>query len=71
MARRFEKDDVVIPRRYLKDKDWRASTISEHDEEPYIVTGAEIQVVDRGRRKKIKVYDIGSGSWTWNAPEYL
>ncbi len=180
MARRFEKDDVVIPRQYLKDKDWRASTIvvveqewdgtliafpsaggfrlripadkveefdfikvpqemlerspfhkarftadwmpegksyvgwttgqlwngwgmpsfekvvadevvadldgwkvtfdpekdqytliSENEDEPYIVQGATIQVEDRGRRKKIKVYDIGSGYLTWNAPEYL
>ena len=61
-------------------EDWKVSYdpekdeytfISEHDPDPYVVTGAEIQVVDRGRRKKIKVYDIGAGSWTWNAPEYL
>jgi len=40
-----------------------------NDEEEYIVEAAKIRVQDRGRWKEIKVWDIGSGYFTWNAPD--
>lgn len=44
---------------------------SESEEEPYVIPAETIHVEDRGRWKSVKVYPIGAGYWTWNAPKYV
>jgi hypothetical protein len=54
-----------------KDEFVLSETGTDSEDDPYIVPGDSIEVIDRGRKKKLKVYAIGAGSWTWNAPEYI
>jgi hypothetical protein len=52
-----------------KKEEYTLRSQSNPDEEVYVVPVETIRVQDKGRWKTIKVWSIGSGYFTWNAPD--